>query len=316
MQVKELKLTSQARPFSAEPADPVQKNFKPRLVTFLVATASLALCFSYPLYRLLRLVGHDDLYTDIPLVPLLSLYLIWVRRDKLPRSFEPAAKTAAIFIFGGLAILATYWLYPQEGVPSTANFLAANVSALLLLFGGICFRFLGMPFMRTYACPMALLIFTVPLPVAFRQCIETLLQHGSAVFAGLFFRIAGDPVMRHGINFRLPDMIIQVAPECSGIHSSLVLTIVSIAGGWLYLRSPWKRTALILAVIPLALARNGFRIFVIARLCMAYGPQMLNAPIHRHGGPLFFALSLIPFFLLLFLLRRTERPILNPQPDH
>jgi hypothetical protein len=33
---------------------------------------------------------------------------------------------------------------------------------------------------------------------------------------------------------------------------------------------------------------------------------MINSDLHRHGGPIFFVLSLIPFFLLLLLLRKSE----------
>jgi hypothetical protein len=34
---------------------------------------------------------------------------------------------------------------------------------------------------------------------------------------------------------------------------------------------------------------------------------MINSPIHHHGGPIFFALSLIPLFFLLSLLKRGEK---------
>jgi hypothetical protein len=33
---------------------------------------------------------------------------------------------------------------------------------------------------------------------------------------------------------------------------------------------------------------------------------MINSPIHRRGGPIFFALSLIPFFFLLVFLRKRD----------
>ncbi|MGH8024261.1 MAG: exosortase/archaeosortase family protein, partial [Limisphaerales bacterium] len=85
-----------------------------------------------------------------------------------------------------------------------------------------------------------------------------------------------------------------------------------ITAAWLFLASPWTRAALMLAIIPLALMRNGFRIYVIGRLCIAFGPQILDSAIHRHGGPLFFALSLIPLFLLLFILRKMERTSREP----
>jgi len=61
-----------------------------------------------------------------------------------------------------------------------------------------------------------------------------------------------------------------------------------------------------LVVIPLALLRNGFRIFVIAELCVRMGPQMIDSPIHRRGGPVFFVLSLVPLFLLLLYLSKRE----------
>jgi hypothetical protein len=41
-------------------------------------------------------------------------------------------------------------------------------------------------------------------------------------------------------------------------------------------------------------------------LCVHIGPGMINSIIHRRGGPIFFALSLIPLFLLLWWLRRGE----------
>jgi exosortase/archaeosortase family protein len=52
--------------------------------------------------------------------------------------------------------------------------------------------------------------------------------------------------------------------------------------------------------------RNGFRIMMIGLLCVNVGPEMIHSLIHRRGGPLFFALSLIPFLLALWWLRRGE----------
>lgn len=306
MSVKELKLASEKSGFDLKEPAASGRACKTRLTVFVLAVALLALLFAVPLYRLARLALSDDLYSDIPIVPLLSLYLVWLRRERLPATLESSPLPAAFFSLAGLLVLAVWWLPSRQTVWSIEDYLAANIFAFLLLFSGICFVFLGKAFMGAFACPVALLAFMIPFPSALRQWIDALLQHGSAVFAGLFFDITGSDVTRDGLYFHLPNIVLQVAPECSGIHSTIVLTIVSIAGAWLFLRSPWKRALLVLLVIPLALIRNGFRIFVIGRLCIAYGPQMLNSPIHRHGGPLFFALSLVPFFLVLLLLRKAE----------
>ncbi|MGH7942147.1 MAG: exosortase [Limisphaerales bacterium] len=312
MSVKEIKLESEKSSLVLKAERSCERINKSRLSFFFLAAALLTLVFSGPLYHLLQLATRDDLYTDIPLVPMLTLYLIWLRRQRMPRSFRPASLPGALLSLAGLLLLAVWWIASHQTSQALENDLAANILAFLLLLTGICFVFLGKAFMRVYACPIALLAFTIPFPTVLRQWIETLLQHGSATFATLFFHIAGAPVTREGLNFRLSDMVIQVAPECSGIHSTVVLVIVSIVGGWLFLRSKWKRTTLVLAAILLGFIRNGFRIFVIAELCMSDGPQMINSPIHRHGGPLFFALSLIPFFFLLLYLRKTEGPNREP----
>ena len=60
-------------------------------------------------------------------------------------------------------------------------------------------------------------------------------------------------------------------------------------------------------VIPLGILRNGFRILVIGLLCVHVGPHMIDSPIHHRGGPIFFALSLVPLFLLVWWLRRQEQ---------
>jgi exosortase C (VPDSG-CTERM-specific) len=312
MSVKELKLRAGKSEFAYETVVLMRKKNSARLAGFFFAVAALALCFSLPLYNLLRLALGDDLYTDIPLIPLISLYLIWMHRENLPLSFRSAVGPGLLFFSVGMLVLAAYWIASRSTFWSMENYLAINILAFLLIFTGICFFFFGKAFVGVIAFPLALLVFTIPFPDFLRHSLETFLQHGSAVFAGIFFQLSGTPIIRDGLNFRLPDCVLQVAPECSGIHSTLVLAITCLIGGWLFLRSPWKRTALALAVIPLALIRNGFRIFVIGRLCAAYGPQMLNSPIHHHGGPLFFALSLIPFFLLLLYLRKTERTNSDP----
>jgi exosortase/archaeosortase family protein len=83
--------------------------------------------------------------------------------------------------------------------------------------------------------------------------------------------------------------------------------MTSLLAGQLFLKSRWKRFWLAAFVIPLGIVRNGFRICVIAMLCVHVGPEMVHSPIHLRGGPIFFVLSLIPFFAFLIWLWRSER---------
>jgi exosortase C (VPDSG-CTERM-specific) len=276
---------------------------------FFLAMAILALCFVKPLFDLLRFAASNGLYSYIPLIPMVSFYLVWSRRETLPRLSEPSHKLATLFLAGGLGTIAAYWFAFRSASLANEDYLALTIFAFLLLLTGAGCLFLGKQLLRAIAFPIGLLVFIIPLPEYVRHGLETSLQYGSTAVANGFFKLSGMPVYQDGFVLRLPGFNMQVAPECSGIRSSLVLFIMSLLTGYLFLRKPWHRIVLALAVIPLALLRNGFRIFVIGQLCVQIGPEMINSFIHRHGGPLFFILALIPLILLLLFLKKSERTI-------
>jgi len=160
--------------------------------------------------------------------------------------------------------------------------------------------------MSAAAFPVAFLFFMIPMPDAMVNALETGSKLASAEAATLFFYMSNTPFLRHGTIFMLPDISIQVGQECSGIRSSWILFITSLLGSYLFLRTPWRRAALVAFVIPLGILRNGFRILVIGLLCVHIGPGMIDSPIHHRGGPIFFVLSLVPLLILLWWLRRGE----------
>jgi len=277
---------------------------------FVLAVAALILCFALPLYRLARFALHSDLSSYILLVPVISLGMVWLKRPFPPPPSSPNRKLAVLLLAAGAAAPAAFGLSVFFGMrwPSPDSLAVASLSFSLLL-AGLCAWFLGRRTVRAIAFPLAFLVFMAPLPVSLANSLETFLQHTSAAVAYLFFDGTGMPVLRRGaLGFQLPGMNLQVAPQCSGLHSSLALFIVSLPAGYLFLRSPWKRAALSAAVIPVGIVRNGFRIFTIGELCVRIGPQMIDSYLHRTGGWIFFLLALGPFFILLFLLMQAERP--------
>jgi exosortase C (VPDSG-CTERM-specific) len=197
---------------------------------------------------------------------------------------------------------------------TTEDILFSQILAFLFFVGSAAAWLLGRETLRALAFPLCFLIFMVPFPTAVRSGLETFLQYGSAAVAHALFNLGGTSVFYHDLIFRLPGIDLRVAPECSGIRSSLALFITSVVAGHFFLRSRWKCAVLSLAVIPLALLRNGFRIFTIGELCVHISPDMINSYIHRQGGPVFFAISLIPFFLLLWLLFRSEQRPRSAKP--
>ena len=279
------------------------KRFR-RFGLFVLALSCL---FFLPLRSLVTLALGSDLHSQILLIPFVFIWLVYLRRDGLPIESSKSFAWSIPFLVIGAAALAGGFAYPGLAPSLSSNdHLSLTILAFVCFVAAGGFVFLGKAWMRELLFPFAFLIFLVPLPDELVYWLETASKLASADAANLFFNISGTPLLRDGTVFQLPGIVIEVAQECSGIRSSLVLFITSLLVAHLFLKSTWRRIVLVAFVIPLGILRNGFRILVIGLLCVHYGPQMIHSIIHRKGGPLFFVLSLIPLFLLLWWLRRGE----------
>ena len=279
-----------------------------RLTGFLAFGVFLTVAFIRPLTALATYAAGTDLHSHILLVPFISAYLIYIQRKQLPKEYLPSWGWAFVSTVVGLASLLAAGKLVKFGLTLSQNdVLSLTTFSFVCLIAAGGFFFLGHKWMTAAVFPFAFLLFMIPLPDIIVHSLETASKLASAEAAALFFGIAGMPVLRDGNVFQLPGIVIEVAQECSGIRSSWVLFITSVLASYLFLKSPWRRATLIAFVIPLAILRNGFRIMVIGLLCVQVSPHMIRSLIHKQGGPLFFALSLIPLFLLLWWLRRGER---------
>jgi len=290
-----------------KPIQPVASPLRPWRLLFL-AIASLSLAFNQPLISLVGLAFSSDLHSHTIVIPLVSTWLIWLRRDSLPQpSGRPARIPALLCAIASASALA--WALIPSWAPTgePLHQLTWTIAAYLLGLGAVSSWFLCGATVRAIVVPLLFLGFMVPMPVWLESGIETSLQHASAEATHLFFSVFGVPFLRDGQIFKLPYITMEIAQECSGIRSSLVLFIISIVAGQVLLPTGWRRWTLTLAVLPLAILRNGFRVFTLGVLCERYGPHMIHHWIHHRGGPVFFALSLIPFFALLVVLARPQR---------
>ena len=280
-----------------------------RLVAYIVYVVMLSLAFLGPLVALVRYALKEELHSHILLIPLVSLYLASLKRDSLPRerrgSVGGAVGGALIFALAAAAVFCGPMLTGAGGW--SHNDQLAQVSAcyaLLLVAGG--FLFLGASWMRLLVFPFALLVFMVPLPDIVVAGLEDFLMRASAEVVHWLFQWTGTPVFRSGQVMELPGMTLEVASNCSGIRSSLVLFITSLIASYMFLSSSWHRGLLVAMVIPLGILRNAIRVLVLGLLCVHIGPHMIDSWIHHRGGPLFFAVSLAPLFLAAAWFRHRE----------
>ena len=292
---------------SASPSTPLRR------LTLL--TLGLSILFSPALYELARLSFRNDLHSHILLVPFISLYLAWLKKDRISNQPAPAWWPAGIFTALGSALVAGYWTALGSGwEPVGHDGLSLLIAAFVLFVWSASAIAMGSSTLRLMFFPLAFLLFMVPFPAKAESGIEHFLQHGSAEVSYLLLKMIGTPVLRDGTQFMLPNITLNVAPECSGIRSSLVLFITALLAGHFFLRKAWTQLTLAASVIILGIIRNAVRIVILAELCVHVDPDFIHSALHRRGGPIFFAVSLLPFFLLVWLLRKAERASRTRQP--
>jgi len=270
----------------------------------------LILLFIQPLTRLILYAARSNLHSHIVLVPFITAYLLYLQRGRPSTAYRTSI--GGTVAMGGIGIVAVAAAIEWRGSLSINDGLALMALAFVSFVAAGGFLFFGSKWMASKAFPVAFLIFMVPLPDAAVNWLEKASVLASAEAAALYFNLTGTPLVRQGTVFELPGIVLQVGQECSGIRSSWVLFITSLLASHLFLRTRWRKTVLVAFVIPLGILRNGFRIAVVGLLCVHVGPHMIHSVIHRRGGPFFFALSLVPLFLLLWWLWRQEQRLNLP----
>jgi exosortase len=254
-----------------------------------------------------ELLTGDSTFSQAPVIPVVSAFLIYLNRQavfsKVSFSWIPGS---AIIVAGMMAVAAARF---DLGGISAPNQFSLLMLGIMLAWAGAFVLCFGTDAMRAASFPLGFLILAVPIPEPLLSKVISFLQEGSADVAEWFFRLGGIPYLRQGFVFALPGFNIQVADECSGIRSSLALLVTTILASHLFLKTTWRRLVLCLVVVPLSIFKNGLRIMTLSTLAIYVNPDFLYGNLHRRGGVVFFAITLVPLVLVLAFLQRGEKAI-------
>ena len=272
-----------------------------RIALFLACIAVLMLYG--PVREYLYWTYKSMYYTHVVLIPLVSAYLIFIQRKEIfgdiGYAFAPGGAVAGL----GLLLLAASSMVSGWG--KNDQYALVACSTVLVVIGAFIALF-GLRAFQAARFPLLFLIFMVPLPTAVEEWIIRVLQLGSAEFVAFLFPFTGMPVLRDACVFHLPGISIEVAPQCSGIRSSLALVITCVLAGHMFLKTTWKKALLVLAVLPITMLKNGIRIVTLSVLAVYVDRGFLESSLHRDGGIVFFVLALLLMAPILFVLRKSE----------
>jgi exosortase len=282
----------------------ITRQMKERNALFLLFLVLSIMLFYGPMRLLVKSSLHNELYSHIILVPLVSIYLIYTGRREIFQNNGISIIPGSILIVAGVAL---YFVGKGHGSELDQNdFLSVMTFAAVLCWIGGFILFYGLESSRLALFPLLFLFFMVPVPGFLMERVILLLQICSTEVSYGIFKLTGVPIFREGFTFHLPGLSVEVAKQCGGIRSSLVLFIVSILAGHLFLNS-WKRKVILsLWVLPITIVKNAIRIVTLTLLGVYVDPRILDSIAHKRGGIPFFIVALSLLGVVLWYLRRSE----------
>ncbi len=273
--------------------------------------APLVVCWQ-ALAATLAMALRQDAYTHILLILPISIGLIvmsWKRHDWKPK---PNIRWG-VALLGLAALIGGAGLqWGRERVLPGDVSLALEMFALVTWWIGSFVCCFGSRIFRGCLFPLFFLFWLVPLPGVALSYVIHFLQQGTVSSAYAMLAALGTPVIKNGTDLTLPGLTLQIVEECSSIRSSMMLIVSSMVMAYVLLRSYWARGIVMLAALPLAIFKNGLRVLTLALLGAYVSPKILDGPLHHQGGVLFFAVSLLGMFALIWLMGKAERRALKP----
>ena len=255
-------------------------------------------------WSFLTSVLFDATYAYIPLIPFVSIYLIYLWRHSIFEQVSRAGKLGSAFCAAGAVSFVLVGIRTPALTDLNRNSLLM-LGFVLFWLGGFLL-FFGLRSFQAALFPLLFLLFAIPIPDPPSSSLLYFLQRESSTCAGWMFQLAGVPYLRNGFDFALPGYTIRVAEECSGIRSTLALIICTVLAARLFLGRFSSRVILCLAVVPISILKNGFRIAFLSTMAIYVNPSFLTGSLHYHGGTVFFLLALGPMFLLFQALKSRE----------
>jgi len=278
----------------------MKKLVDPRNILFILL-CELALILNWvAVENLFVLSTRVDEYSHTIVIPFLAAALILSERarifEKVRYSFLMGMGVIAVAL-----LLGVFWGANAPGVAQNGAF-ALRITSLVFVWIGAFILCFGWQAFRAGKFALIFLLLTVPIPDFLLGKVIYAVRYGSTQIASLAFTLFGVPVFRDGFRFMLSTVTIEVARECSGIHSIMALLIVTLLAGHLFLRSKLKKTVLVLSAVPIVCLTNGIRITALSLLSVYVNRAFLYGRLHHEGGFIFFGLALFMMAGELYLM--------------
>ena len=229
------------------------------------------------------------------IIPLFSLYLIYIRRNDI------LAAPRKVSYWGIPFIIFALFLYIIGVVPALiGNHWISQISMPIMIFGMVLFL-AGKKIAWLLKVPIFYLLLMMPLPERIYAQIANPLQ---AYAAGATAKI----LSLFGVNVKLSassmlittqsgaEQVLQVVEACSGIKSMMAFIALGVVLAYIDERPLWQRICIIGSALPITIICNVLRIVITATMFYYDKPELGADFMHTATG----MVLLVPAMVLLF----------------
>lgn len=286
--------------------------FSPALAaSLLLLAAALAYAHAVALVGMKAMWDGTPMYSFGYIVPFVSAYLVWTRREALA-AVVPAP--AWIPGFAALAVAIGLLVGGHLGGVLIAQQLAVVVSlvaVVLLVWGRQALRLVWMA--------LAYLLLVVPFWDAFTEPLHLPFQQLSANLGVQMLHLVGVPAHRDGVFLYLPNITLEVARACSGVNYLIAILALGVPLAYLYLPTNGRRLLLVTSAVAVAALSNSLRVAMIGVLAYYDVGSPLHGPAHVLHGLFVSGIGYVVLFAGLRLLNPGHAPATAaaaaPRPD-
>jgi exosortase len=267
------------------------------LVGLLVAGALIIVCYAGVLSHLAARWSAEANYSHGFLVPFISAWLLWHRRDLLHSLKAPIQGRwlgiALLLLSVVVRLFAAYF-----------GFVLAEPLAFILCLAGTTVLVGGFLALRWAWPAIVFLVFMIPLPGALAGRLGGPLQHLATLASTYVLQTLGIPAVASGNVICLTHGRIGVAEACNGLGMLTTFGAVTVAAVFLLKLSAWENVCVLASSVVIAIVANIFRIAATGVVQELIGVEFAERVFHDFAGLVMVPLALLMLGLEVLLLSK------------
>jgi exosortase len=232
-------------------------------------------------------ISSDDYSHGLAIIPL-AVYILWQKRGALLTTPVKGAWPGFLLATASLIV----YVFAKIGEIQSLS----SVSMIIFLWGAVIFLF-GYEIFKVSLFPLLVLFFMIPVPAQIIAALTIPLQLIVTKASVLLASMTGVPVFHEGNIINVPRGTFQVVQACSGLRSIMTMLTLGAVLAYLTLRSNFLRSILFVLAVPIAIAVNILRVFLLVVAFQFLGIDLSEGTPHTLLGLAVFVIA-VGLFLL------------------